>query len=111
MNMTYHCEVQRRNRVQHIIEDIGLGQIVREKYVHTLDQITRGEAGKYICITDTGITLIKTEDKATIITMYVTTYAELVSCYNGEKKIPPFLKKRVNRNQSKYTKDGKTIWK
>lgn len=97
---TYHCQYERANRVQHIVEEIGVGQIVKKSYTH----------GCYTCITDTGVTIIKTADEAKIITMYVTTYKELVAIYNGEKKIPPFLKKKVNHNQSKFTNQGKTIW-
>ena len=111
MNMTYHCRVERKNRVQNIIDHIGIGQVVREKYVHTPEQIMNGEAGSYTCITDTGITIIKTEDKLQIITMYVTTYKELVAVFNGQKNIPAYLHKKVDRNQSFYTKQGKTIWK
>ena len=107
MNMTYHCEVHRANRVKHIIEEIGVGQIVKEKYI----RYNIGEPGKYICLTDTGITIIKSEDKATIITMYVTTQRELVSVFGGPKKVPAFLKKKVDHNQSKFTERGKTIWK
>lgn len=107
MNMTYHCEVHRANRVKHIIEEIGVGQIIKEKYI----RYNIGEPGKYICLTDTGITIIKSEDKATIITMYVTTQRELVSVFGGSKKVPAFLKKKVDHNQSKFTERGKTIWK
>lgn len=103
--MSYHCKVERNNRVQHIIDEVGLGQIVKEKY----NQYP-GRAGTYTCITDTGVTIVKTEDKLTIVTMYVTTFRELVAVYNGTKKIPPYLKKRVDRNQTKYVKNGKTIW-
>ena len=110
MEMTYHCEVQRADRVKHIIDTIGLGQVVREKYIHTAEQIRKGQAGKYLCITDTGIMLVKTEDKLKIITMYVATYRELVAIYGGQNKIPKYLHKRVDRNQSYYTKNGKTIW-
>ena len=105
--MTYHCEVQRADRVKHIVEEIGLGQIVKEKYT----RYNIGEAGRYVCLTDTGITIIKSEDKLTVITMYVTTQRELVAVFGGAKNIPAFLKKKVDRNQSKYTKKGKTIWK
>ena len=100
MEMTYHCEVERANRVQHIIDKIGLGQIVKEKFVRSC----------YTCITDTGITIIKTADKLKVITMYVTTYRELVAIYEGTKKIPPYLKKKVDRNQTFFTREGKTIW-
>ena len=107
MNMTYHCEVHRADRVKHIVEEIGVGQVIKEKYV----RYNIGEAGRYICLTDTGITIVKSEDKQTIITMYVTTQRELVSVFGGTKKVPAFLRKKVDHNQSKFTKEGKTIWK
>ena len=105
--MTYHVAVQRANRVQHIIDDIGLGQIIKEKYT----RFSLEQAGRWICLTDTGITIIKSEDKLKIITMYVTTQRELASVYGGTKKVPTFLRKKVDHNQSKYTERGKTIWK
>ena len=111
MNMTYHCEVERANRVKKIISQIGLGQIVKEKYIHTQEEIAAGRAGHYICITDTGITLVKTEDKSLVITMYVTTFRQLVLVYNGSKNIPRYLHRRVDQNQSHYIRNGKTIWK
>lgn len=104
--LTHHCEVVRGERIAKIIEEIGIGQIVKEKYNHYPNR-----EGTYTCITDTGVTLVKTEDKQLIITMYVTTYRELVEVYGGNKKIPVYLRKKVDRNQSKYTKHGKTIWK
>ena len=107
MNMTYHCEVHRAERVKHIIEEIGVGQVIKEKYV----RYNIGKAGRYICLTDTGITIIKSEDKQKIITMYVTTQKELVAVFGGTKKVPVFLKKKVAHNESKYTERGKTIWK
>lgn len=107
MKMSYHCQVQRADRVQHIINDIGLGQIVKEKYMRS----DLSKPGRYLCVTDTGITIVKSEDKQTIITMYVTTQKELVMLYAGTKKIPHFLRKRVDTNQSKYTEAGKTIWR
>ena len=100
MEMTYHCAIERANRIQHIVNQIGLGQVVKEKFVR----------GCYSCITDTGITIVKTADKAKVVTMYVTTYRELVAIYEGPKKIPPFLKKKVDRNQTFFTHQGKTIW-
>lgn len=100
MEMTHHCKVERAERVRHIIEQIGIGQIIKKSFVNNC----------YTCITDTGVTIIKTADETKVVTMYVTTYRELVMVYNGEKRIPPFLKKKVNHNQSKFTSNGKTIW-
>ena len=105
--MTYHVAVQRAERVKHIIDDIGMGQIVKEKYV----RFSLEQAGRWVCLTDTGITIVKDEPKQKIITMYVTTQRELVSVFGGTKKVPSFLRKKVDYNQSKYTEWGKTIWK
>ena len=105
--MTYHVAVQRADRVKHIIDDIGIGQIIKEKYV----LFSLNEAGRWVCLTDTGITIVKNESKEKIITMYVTTQRELVSVFGGTKKVPVFLRKKVDYNQSKYTERGKTIWK
>jgi hypothetical protein len=107
MEMTYHVRVQRAERVKNIIEKIGMGQVVKEKYV----RYELGQAGKYVCITDTGVTIIKSEDKLKIITMYVTTQRELVAVFGGANKVPSFLRKKVDHNQSLFTNNGKTIWR
>lgn len=105
--MTYHVAIQRADRVKHIVNDIGLGQIVKEKYT----RFNLEQAGRWICLTDTGITIVKDEPKEKIITMYVTTQRELVSVFGGTKKVPIYLRKKVDSNQSKFTKAGKTIWR
>lgn len=107
MEMTYHVQVERAERVKHIVEEVGIGQVIKEKYIG----YGIGQAGRYICVTDTGVTIIKDEAKLKIITMYITTQRELVFIYGGAKKIPSFLKKKVDHNQSKYTQHGKTIWR
>lgn len=106
MEMSYHARVERADRINHIVEEIGIGNVIKEKFV----RFDLGQAGRYVCITDTGITIVKTEDKLKIITMYVTTKRELLQVYGNEKKIPAFLHKKVDRNQSKYIRQGKTIW-
>ena len=108
MEMTYHVAVQRAERVKHIIDEIGIGQVIKEKYI---GYGIGARAGRYICITDTGVTIIKDEAKLKVITMYVTTQRELLFVYGGAKKVPVFLKKKVDHNQSKYTQYGKTIWR
>ena len=100
MTLSYHCAVERGERVQAIINQIGIGQVVKERFTR----------GCFTCITDTGITIIKTADKLKVVTMYVTTYRELVAVYEGAKKIPHYLKKKVDRNQTFFTREGKTVW-
>ena len=104
--MTKHCEYWRRERVEHIKHEIGLGQIVKENFVRWPNK----PYGNYICITDTGVTIVKDEDHETIVTIYVTTMKELIAVYNGMKKIPPYLRKKVQNNEAKYIRNGKTIW-
>lgn len=99
--LTYHAQVERANRIDQIIANIGVGQIVKEVW----------QAGVYICLTDTGITIVKDELKKKVITMYVTSFRELVKCYNGVNRIPTYLRKKVDRNQIKFIKNGKTIWR
>lgn len=106
MEMTYHVAVQRADRVKHIMEEIGLGQVIKEKYT----RFNIHEAGRWICLTDTGVTIIKDEAKLKVITIYVTTQRELVMVFGGAKNVPAFLRKKVDKNQSKYTQFGKTIW-
>ena len=107
MEMTYHVQVERAERVKHIVEEVGLGQVIKEKYIG----YGIGQAGRYICVTDTGVTIIKDEAKLKVITIYITTQRELLFVYGGAKKVPSFLKKKVDHNQSKYTQHGKTIWR
>ena len=108
--LTRHVEIHRAHRVEQIKSQLGIGQIVKKHYERSIDKAVSGQAGVYICITDTGITLVKDETETKIITMYVTTYGELVKCFNGAKNIPTSLRKKVDRNQSKFISHGKTIW-
>lgn len=109
--LTKHVKFGRNQRLRKIIEEVGLGQIVKKVYYRSSDKIMSGQAGVYLCITDTGITIVKDEKEEKIITLYVTTVKELVRAYNGKKGIPTYLTKRVDRNQSKFIKNGKTIWR
>lgn len=108
--LTKHCEFDRKNRVQAIIDNIGLGRIVKEVYVRSFKAIEKGQDGVYLCFTSTGITIVKDEKREKIITMYVTSYRELVRAFKGAGNIPKYLHKKVDKNQTKYIKEGKTIW-
>ena len=109
--LSKHCEFDRQARVQAIIDNIGIGHIVKEVYVHSFSSIEKGQDGVYLCFTNTGITLVKDEKREKIITMYVTSFKELVRAFKGAGNIPKYLHKKVDKNQSKYIKEGKTIWR
>ena len=108
--LTYHASVDRASRLEQIKSNIGLGQIVKEQYFRSWDKIDSGKMGVYLCITDTGITIVKDETKSKIITMYVTTYRELLAVYQNAKKIPHYLRVKVDKNQTNYIRKGKTVW-
>ena len=106
--LTRHASIDRANRIEQIQNNIGLGQIIKEKYFRSWDKIENNKNGVYVCITDTGVTIIKDELKQKIITIYVTTYSELLAIYQGANKIPTWLRKKVDKNQSHYIQKGKT---
>ena len=99
MEMTYHAKVERIDRRMMIEQRIGIGNVIRESYHNHA----------YNCITDTGIVIIKDEKKEKIITMYVATRRNLMAIYGGLKKVPPYLIRKVDHNQSLFTNNGKTI--
>ena len=106
-SMTSHCATDRFNRVQNIINQIGLGQIVMER--KELSSNPKFPF-KYLCVTNTGITVIRSEDKTKIITIYVTTIKELIRVYNGRENVPMELWAKVAYNERRYIRNGKTIW-
>lgn len=106
--MSYHFRVERAERREAISAAVGYGTIIKEKYTRTSEQIMKNISGRYMCVTDTGIIIIKNETKDVIITAYVATMRELLSIYNGMNNIPKFLRTKCDRNQIKYIKNGKT---
>lgn len=105
--MTSHCANDRFERIQKIINNIGLGNIVQERIEISSN---RNYARKMLCVTDTGITIVKSENKMKIITIYVTTTKELIRVYNGRMNVPENIWTKVQYNESRYIRNGKTIW-
>ena len=103
--MTSHCANDRIARVQAIITNIGLGQIVAER--KELSSNPRFPF-KYVSITDTGVTVVRSVDKTRIITMYVTTVRELIRVYDGRANVPDKMMHIVIQNERKYIRNGKT---
>lgn len=100
MEMTYHCGVERAYRVQKIVEQIGMGQIIKKRFVRNC----------YSCVTDTGVVIVKTADEMKIVTIYVATVRDLYFIFDSVKKVPSYLVRKVNHNQTLFTRNGKTIW-
>ena len=105
--MSIHCMNDRYERIQFIISILGLGNIVQERKETSTNPY---HPYKYVCVTDTGVTVVKSADKMKIVTMYVTTTKELIRVYDGKKNIPMKIWNKVIDNENKYIRNGKTIW-
>lgn len=97
MTMTYHYEVERKERRELIENEIGFGQIIKKVYRNH----------SWNCITDTGIVIILDDDGATIITAYCPRVQELKYFYGDPNKAPKELRKKVYQHESKYLVAGK----
>lgn len=109
MTMTKHCS-RRIERITHIHKEIGLGDVVCEKYVHTMRDKEFGYGGRYVYLTTTGVILVITEDKQTLITLYLATLAEAISMFKGYAEIPNEVCERIRFNETRYIENNKTIW-
>lgn len=105
--MTSHCANERFQRIQNIVKYIGLGNVIKER---TEISTNTRYAKKIVCVTDTGITVVKSEDRMKVITIYVTTINELIRVYDGRRNIPEQIWNKVQYNQTRYIRNGKTIW-
>lgn len=85
LEMSNHCKYDRKNRLELIETKIGWGQIIKKTYFNNC----------YHFLTDTGIIAIVDDKLEKIITIYLANVSDLLSIYNGYKKIPPFLLKKV----------------
>lgn len=99
MNMTYHYEVERKERRELIEREIGFGQIIKRTYRNSC----------WSCLTDTGIMLIVDDDETTIITAYCPRVAELKVFYGSVDKVPKYIRKKVYQHESKYLVNGKMM--
>lgn len=100
MVMSYHFEVERKERREFIEQNIGFGQIIKKVYRNH----------SWNCLTDTGVMMIIDEDELTIITAYCPRVAELKIFYGSVDKVPKYLRKKVTQHESKYLAYGKNIY-
>ena len=95
-NMTYHARFDRTNRIEYIINTIGIGNVVAE--ISTVDN--QGRKG-FQKLTDTGVIIILSGDNKTIVTAYIATPDQACAVYKTAKKVsrmPDGLYSRVRKN-------------
>ena len=93
MKMTYHASIERADRLTNLIMTLGFNEIVYE----TID---KKHPDCKICITDTGIILIRNGQDGRLITGYMATVDKALAICKGN--IPVSLKKTVVYNCKKY---------
>lgn len=92
-NMSYHLMDDRAKRTEFIIDNIGFGEVVKEKFY--MDE----KNGKYWRqLTDTGILIVLNEEHKIIVTMWIATMKQATDIFDG-RRLPNYLYKKVMKNQ------------
>ena len=89
---TYHASEERLDRITAIAMTVGFGQVIKERQM--------GE-GKWYQITDTGVLIVRTPDKHSIITMWTAKMKQVAEIY-GDERVPETLKNRMRANRKKF---------
>lgn len=88
---TRHASEDRLDRITAIAMTIGFGQVIKE----------RQKDGKWYQITDTGVMVVRTPDRESIITMWAATQRQVADIY-GEETIPGTLRNKMKANRKKF---------
>ena len=104
-NMTEHARYDRTNRINYIIDTIGIGNVIAE--IATVDDLGRAGFQK---LTDTGVIIVLSADNRTIVTAFIGTLAQVCKVYKTAKKsqrLPDGLYNRVINNGKYINKQPK----
>lgn len=98
VNLTYHARVERIDRLAAIIECLSVGKIILEVY-------DKRHKGSILCLTSTGIVLVKSAKDGRIVTGYMANMDQLHAMYYsiGQRHIPPRIFNRVSKNVQLYS--------
>lgn len=92
-NSTFHMSEDRFDRVVFIATQVGYGEVVREKFFHTED---RGDYWRQI--TSTGVLIVRSADKSTVITVWLANVGQAKEVFNGAM-LPQYLFNRIMKNR------------
>ena len=101
-NITTHVSVERFDRIEYIIDTIGLGDsIIMEANIKNPQNIMRK-----MQLTNTGVILVKPVDREVVITAWIASLNQVVQIYRtrGYAKMPEYVYRLVKKNQ-KYMKN------
>ena len=100
MNLSYHAEVERAERIELLAEYIGFTRIVMEVVLPD-----RNRVGKFrkIGLTSSGIMIIRNMEEL-VITAYLPQIDEVVKLSRkaGKKQVPPKLYNKVLKNMERH---------
>lgn len=93
LEITKHARNDRLDRIMYIAQNVGWGKIVVE-YPDT-------ERDVRICLTDTGVIIVKSMDVERLVTAYVGTVNEIKWLYVnvGYNRIPDFMYNKAVKNK------------
>ena len=92
---TKHASEDRLDRITLIAMTIGFGKVLRERMIDD----------KWYQITDTGVEIVRNENKDTIITMWVANKNQVQKIY-GEDPLPNRLLNTIKTNKKKVRLRG-----
>ena len=95
MKLTYHAQYERADRMARLEETLG--------FTNTAFEVVHRQAR--ICVTSSGIAVVKRLEEEVLITAYAITIDELYALCHIEckKQIPPKLYKRVVKNMERHS--------
>lgn len=103
-NMTHHARFDRANRLNYIIDTIGIGEVMYTSYQKCYDG-----RDAFLKLTSTGVVVVTGKDNK-IITAYIATVNEAIGIYRkatGRHEMPAGLYKRICKNEKLYIENGK----
>lgn len=103
-NMTHHARFDRANRLNYIVDTIGIGEVVC-----TYHQKCYDGRDAFLKLTSTGVIMVVSEENK-IITAYIATVSEAIGLHRkatGRHDMPTGLYKRICKNEKLYIENGK----
>ena len=99
MTLSKHAKIERENRLTYIAMTVGFGQVIRERITDT----------RRICLTSTGVILVKDVEEEFLITAYVGS-KEQVSWIYCDERVPCEIWQLVKHNVAHVTQQNLIIF-
>ena len=99
MTLSKHAKIERENRLTYIAMTVGFGQVIRERITDT----------RRICLTSTGVILVKDVEEEFLITAYVGNKEQVRWIYCDER-VPCEIWQLVKHNVVHVTQQNLIIF-